>query len=415
MLAGRFDKRRRRDGKRKPVPGPTEAYETSWYRVLARQAEREDPTGSEEAIPIENERPGATPRRTSASTSERIAPALRLASSPELAPAAAPDETVRADRSKSASPGLEPEPPNGTAAPSAPSSTALTTVRIGVRRLDAPEGTYLRYLTRSPHAEFFRSDLWPSGRALTPVHLWRANHLGAGWEIDDVQRFLDGPAQRATQLVASAPATAPPGSPDRHTWIKRLFHSECVADFGLPRISKTLHPLLPNLVPDLDAEMTPWAAREWLGLRDRPAGPDDVDAWLEVWELMEDVMVVRASAFDEIVRGVRGRAQRRAPTGPLGLVCATFWESYWQEGRREPEPPVAPIARPKRPSVSTSRPKSTASPRTAAPRTQDPASEGSVAEAPRTATRGRTKASTVSSPTSKGPVPRRAKAPGPER
>ncbi|MEW6059480.1 MAG: hypothetical protein AB1551_04955, partial [Actinomycetota bacterium] len=63
---------------------------------------------------------------------------------------------------------------------------------------------------------------------------------------------------------------------------------------------------------------------------------------VEVWEVLEDLLIVRANALDQIVRSVRGRAQRRAPTGRLGLAAAAFWEGYWQETASEQESQPSP-------------------------------------------------------------------------
>ena len=323
MLVGRSAKGRHTESVHEPAEGSREAYEDNWYRVLAGKAAREDqgPDSSDEVEPSPSESAPSEPQQLQLP---------RQASEPpgegEEQPVV---ELVPPPVGQSRATARTPEAP----APPQP-ATGPTSVRIGVRRLDDPEGTYLHYLTRSRHAEYFRSDLWPTTRELTPVHLWRANHIGADWDLDGVLKFMHGPARRVEQLVASAPLSAAPGSADRRTWIKRLLHSEWVAEFGLARITKTIHPLLPNLVPDLDVEMMSWARTEWLGVR---GDPDDVDACVEVWEFLEDSLIVRADAFDQIVRSVRGKAQRRAPTGRLGLVGAAFWESYWQEAGLEPE------------------------------------------------------------------------------
>lgn len=342
------------------MPGTTEAYETSWYRVLARQA------SGELAVPDANTEPpktgpspeGATPSPSPGRASPKPEPSssarpvdpagsAQPALRPAVMPEPAPDRVAQGLSGSANGYQAGPQPVGSYVHGAAPrlERVAMTpsSVRIGVRKLEEPEAVYLGYLTASPHAEFFRSDLWPGTRALTPVHVWRANHLGAGWVTSDVLRFLEVHGQRLSQLVSVAPATAAPGSPDRHTWIRRLLHSEVVADYGVPRVAKTLHALLPTLVPDLDTEMTPWAAREWLGLRRTPEAPGDAEAWLEVWELLEDVLVVRAEAFDEIVRAIRAKAERRAPTSPAGLVAAAFWQSFWEEASREASSPPGAV------------------------------------------------------------------------
>jgi hypothetical protein len=338
MLVGRPAKKRHTENVHEPAEGSKEAYEDNWYRVLAGKAasggqeadssDEVEPTSSEPAPPQPEQPPPAQPAVSPAEDQVVV----------ELVP-------TPVSQSRAA-------PPTQEVSPQPQLASVPASVRIGVRRLEDPEGTYLHYLTRSRHADFFRSDLWPTTRELTPVHLWRANHIGAKWDLESVVGFMQGPARRLEQLVASAPSSSSPGSADRRTWIKRLFHSEWVEEFGLGRITKTIHPLLPNLVPDIDPEMMSWARAEWLGVRGEP---DDVDACVEVWEVLEDVLVVRADALDQIVRSVRGKAQRRAPTGRLGLVLAAFWESYWREVESGPElQPVEP-PKPAKPAVAKPR------------------------------------------------------------
>jgi hypothetical protein len=323
MLVDRPAKKRHSENVQEPVRGSREAYEDNWYRVLAGKAElgdRESPPDEAESArhgsaPSESASSEPTPSEPQESAAPSAARPIESQPVVELVPPAPASRRRATTR--------QPEAVSPLRLAAGPSS-----VRIGVRKLDDPEGTYLHYLTRSPHADFFRSDLWPATRELTPVHLWRANHIGARWDLERVVGFMQGPARRLEQLVASAPSASSPGSADRRVWIKRLLHSECVTEFGLDRITKTIHPILPNLVPDLDTEMMSWARAEWLGVR---GDPDEADACVEVWEVLEDALVVRADVLDQVVRSVRGKAQRRAPTGRLGLVLAAFWESYWQE------------------------------------------------------------------------------------
>jgi hypothetical protein len=210
-------------------------------------------------------------------------------------------------------------------------------VRIGVRRLEDPQSVYLSYLTASAHRDFFRASWWPSSRSITPVHLWRANHLGAGWDIASIDRFMDEAAKAVDRLVASAPQAERPGSPERRAWVERLLSSEWVWEFGVGRVSKALVPLLPELVPDLDPAMTPWAARTWLGL-EAAQEPSEPARYLEAWELLEDVMILRGRQLGQVVGRLRRLAPGLAPVGRLGLVSAAFWDGFWAEAAAAARP-----------------------------------------------------------------------------
>ncbi|HEX6330429.1 MAG TPA: hypothetical protein VF129_03960 [Actinomycetota bacterium] len=345
--------RDRRRGRR-PTPTPhdpadTEAYEHSWYALLAQHVEQPE-TESE--------------------------PEPELATVTELVvEQAEPDPEPRPDREPAEGPLLRPEPaalapaepatPRGAPAPAAgPSGPApdRPAIRIGIRRVAEPETVYFGYLTTSRHREFFRGDVWGSSRAATPAQLWRANHLGAAWELEMVERFLRETAEIAASVVASAPWSSPPGSPERRVWIERLLSSAWVADYGVARISKALFPLAPDLVPDLDPELTSFARARWFGIGETE-GADELDRALETWELLEDVLVLRGRALAAISRRLRSLAPGLAPVGPLGLVLAVLWEDRWAE----PEPDAAPRRRKAR-----ARPKAAGATRTEtkAPRTR---------------------------------------------
>jgi hypothetical protein len=247
----------------------------------------------------------------------------KAAAEPQLATvtaiaAAAPDEP----------PDERPEAPSKAFA-RAP-GTAGWSVRIGVRRLEDPESVYLRYLTASRHRVFFRSDLWPASSSITPVHLWRANHLGAGWEIVEVERFMDVAAALADELIASAPRSEPPGVPERRSWIGRFLAAEWVREFGVGRVAKTLLPMAPDLLPDFEPTLMSWARARWLGLAgsEQAEGPDRC---LESWELLEDALVLRGQYLGQIVRRLHRLAPALAPIGSLGLIQAAFWDDLWTQ------------------------------------------------------------------------------------
>jgi hypothetical protein len=197
-----------------------------------------------------------------------------------------------------------------------------------VRRVDEPARVYLDYLTVSPHRDFFRADWWPDSGSITPVHLWRANHLGAGWDVDSIGAFMRDAAALADEMVASAPRSAPAGSPERRAWQARFVTAGWVREFGVGRMSKTLHPMLPELVADLDPAMMAWARKAWFGLEE-PADAEDPELWLEVAELLEDVLVLRAQPLGQIARRLRRSAPGIAPVSRLGPVLAAFWDAYW--------------------------------------------------------------------------------------
>jgi hypothetical protein len=371
------------------------AYEENWYRIMARHAELGEFSGlAGERV---DRRPSVAVPTSSADAPGEPGGATLV----ELAPKRAKRARERSAGAPSASAARAPLPTRSGAsrAPRAPIHSA---VRIGVRTLEDPEAVYVHYLTASPHAGFFRADWWPTGRRLTPVHLWRANHLGAGWDLDAVDRFFEGAARRVDQLLGTAPAE-PPGSLARRTWVKGLLSSELTREFGLARVCKTLHPFVPELVPDLDAGMMAWARAEWLGMHAARGGSVFVDGWFETWELLEDALVLRGDVLSDIVRRVREHAPGYVPTGRLGLIAAAFWESFWQEVPRSASARTR-AARPGSKSAAPPAPKPAAA---ASARSKAAAGTGSASAKPATAD-SKAKASSPRKPT----TPRKRPSPG---
>ncbi|MGZ8611314.1 MAG: hypothetical protein ACXWX0_03470 [Actinomycetota bacterium] len=295
--------------------GPTLAYEEGWYALLARQS-------AEGGTRVSNDAPAdAAPSAQPPSPAEVEAP---LAKVTELAPSRERSATPDRDAPRATSPG-----PGAPAIPRLGRSDAPP-IRIGIRRVAEPEGVYLSYLASSPHRDYFRAELWRGPGPITPVHLWRANHLGAGWDLDAVDRFMEVASGPADDLVAAAPHAAQPGRPERRLWVNRLLTADWVREFGVGRVSKTLHPLLPELVPDLDSAMIRWARSAWLGL-DAAADGDDPAMWIESWEALEDVLVLRTQELGQIVRRLRRLAPALGPVARFGPVLAAFWQSYWAE------------------------------------------------------------------------------------
>jgi hypothetical protein len=344
--------RERRQGRRAAPsphdPADTEAYEHSWYALLAQHVEGvpaprtdvadegglgDDPGDDHDGDPKDDPEDDLAPEAEPglATVTELVVastdpdPELDLAPDPGEAAARPPARHHPSVTARSAAPELV--PPVGPERP---------TIRLGIRRVADPESIYLRYLTTSRHRDFFRADVWPSSRTISPVQLWRANHLGAGWELEQVERFLRERADVAGSLVAAAPTSGPPGSPERRMWMERLLSSAWVSEYGLARVSKTLFPLVPDLVPDLDPELTSFARARWFGIGETD-GADEIDRALETWELLEDMLVLRGRALAAIARRLRSLAPGLAPVGPLGLVLAVLWEDRWAE----PEPAAA--------------------------------------------------------------------------
>jgi hypothetical protein len=347
-LRGRKAKAPERD------PDSVEAYEQGWYALLVRQAEEEGDDGSggpPPSVPDQLQDPDEGGRPVKEVRLQVVTPLVVPSPEPargheEEAPRPEVERqearAVREVEPEAARPAPEVERQEGRRDPgpkrarparseaARPPEPEPAAIRIGVRRLDTPEATYLRYLTSSAHRDFFRSDLWPISGSVTPIDLWRANHLGAAWEVDEVERFMKEAAPAADELVGSAPRSTRVGGPERRAWIGRFLSADWVAEFGVGRVSKTLHPMLPELVPDLDPAMMPWAASAWLGLADT-ANPDTPEAWLETCEVLEDVLVLRGQQLGQIVRRLRHVAPSLAPVGRFGPILAAFWESYWME------------------------------------------------------------------------------------
>jgi hypothetical protein len=372
---------RRRGRKADPEtrdPESTEAYEHGWYALLARQSEGVggDTAATAGAAP-EEETPASEPNgsRTSSSRLATVTPLLApgpLRHPSQLAARTA-DPPERADQPGDAREGSAVERPS---------------IRIGVHRLADPDTVYLRYLTDSSHRDFFRGDWWPTSRSITPVHLWRANHLGAGWDMERVERFMLTASQRADELVAAAPRGDRPGSSERRAWMRRFLGSEWVQEFGIGRVSKSLSPLLPDLVPDLDLTMQPWAAEHWLGL-EHPSAAEEPHLSLERWELIEDVLVLRGPQLEKVAGRLRRLAPGLAPIGRLGVVVAAFWEGYWADlaaraARRRPAASRTPRAA--SPSKAKSETKATAS-TARAPRTTKAQAAKTAASKPSAATK----------------------------
>ncbi|MFB3737915.1 MAG: hypothetical protein ACE14W_02990 [Candidatus Velamenicoccus archaeovorus] len=338
-----------RTGKRRGSPPVgEEAYESNWYRVLARMAESDEDTapwrptagngpmgsiGGSRQEPSTDGDGAPSPGPVPVEEQElELGPApVELDEAPDLDDRllhiTGPTPPARAPKAQSKE-GSTPYAKGSAPAVERP-RVIHSTVRIGVRKAADPEDVYVAYLTSSPHADYFRSDWWPGGRSLTPVHLWRANHLGAGWDVGSVRRFMAGPAAQAERLLEGAPRRDAPGTPARRMWFRRLVEQDWVQELGVPRVCKTLHPLVPELVPSLDPDMTPWARTEWLGLRGE--AQDHVEIWTDVWELLEDTLVLRGDVLADVVRSTRERAPGRAPVGRFGLIGSLFWDSYWKE------------------------------------------------------------------------------------
>ena len=323
---GRERKRGRRAKTVPRDPSSTEAYEHGWYMLLARRANGDadlvDPGLDESAAE------GASIRGSErhAGRAPQLAPVTE-----RVAPSPGPDRAYATSALEPSAPGFEPSADDeGASATGRLREPGRSTIRIGVRRLEDPESVYLRYLTASPHRDFFRNELWPACRSITPVHLWRANHLGAGWDIVQVERFMDVAAKLADELIGSAPRSDLPGTPERRAWIGRFLSAEWVREFGIGRVSKTLLPTLPDLVPDLDPTVMSWARGRWLGLHES-AEAEEPEQCLESWELLEDALVLRGQHLGGIVRQLHRLAPSLAPIGSLGLILAAFWDDLWAE------------------------------------------------------------------------------------
>jgi len=354
---------------RRPKPAPrdpesTEAYEEGWYALLARQASADGDQRDHADDPPDT---GSRAEAADPTEPEPHAPDLT-----NVTPLVIPrPRAERSDRRPAAVTRVRPVETSASVRPDAAS------LRIGVRKLAEPEAVYLEYLTASRHRDYFRAEFWRDSGPITPVHLWRANHLGAGWDVAAVDRFMDVAASLAADLIAAAPRSVPPGHAERRLWTSRFLSADWVRTFGVARVSKTLHAMLPELVPDLDAEMMPWARRVWLGLGD-PTDADDVSTWIETCEALEDVLVLRAQELGHIVRRLRRLTPALGPLGRLGPVMAAFWQGYWAEaapGRPAPEEPATPVLEP----ATTA---ATKAPRKRTPRAAKPA----TADAPATTT-----------------------------
>jgi hypothetical protein len=327
-------------------PRDTDAYESGWYALLVQHAaesseepDAEAPSEPDGGVAPEPDADG--PAVEFVVDDELVEPGPDASISPDEAAAARLAEvTILALRAQAADGprvgdwvlrkrgGEDPADRGPGADRPSRSRSEPASIRIGVRRVDEPARVYLDYLTVSPHRDFFRADWWPDSTPITPVHLWRANHLGAGWDVDSIGGFMRDAAMLADELVASAPRSAPAGSPERRAWQARFVTAGWVREFGVGRMSKTLHPMLPELVADLDPAMMAWARRAWFGLEE-PVDAEDPELWLEVAELLEDVLVLRAQPLGQIARRLRRSAPGIAPVSRLGPVLAAFWDAYW--------------------------------------------------------------------------------------
>ncbi len=177
-------------------PGSLEAYEEGWYALLARQASGDDraaPPTCRDAVEAPKEEPPAE--------APRLAVVKPLVAVPE-------------DPAKPVGDGAPPTDPTPPKASERPRRAEPSTMRIGVRRQEEPGSVYLAYLTSSPHRYYFRGEWWPaSSSSISPMHLWRANHLGAHWEIADVERFMATAAALADELISRRPARRRPVIP----------------------------------------------------------------------------------------------------------------------------------------------------------------------------------------------------------
>src|SRR6266568_2962424 len=189
--------------------------------------------------------------------------------------------------------------------------------RIGQFVIDEPRAVQLvvRHIAGSGYSDYFATRRWPkAGLPIRPFHLWRANHLGAGWQIEHVRRFMDAAAQGADRLLRHLPSDRPQ-SPDRAKWFGDLVDIVSpVRGVDAARLTKALHPLAPLHVPIVDRKALPWAVGEWF------QDGDWADmSWTQVFRLLDRSWAREAVTLDSVVRKVKELAPERL-VSPFGVL-----------------------------------------------------------------------------------------------
>src|SRR5438552_4096736 len=95
------------------------------------------------------------------------------------------------------------------------------TLRIGRFTTHDPVTTVLAHVRDSAYADYFAVDWFPPAPPIKAGHLWRANHLDAGWQIRQVRLFMSEAASDVDELLQQRPS-GPVGSSERRKWFEEL-------------------------------------------------------------------------------------------------------------------------------------------------------------------------------------------------
>lgn len=197
----------------------------------------------------------------------------------------------------------------------------MTSLHLGSLVVDDPVTQLLWHVRDSRFADYFAAQWVSSDPPVTPAHLWRANHLGAGWQIQEVRDFMDASASGVSRHLTLLPGRHP-GDPGRADWFAELIDlGTQTRGVGATRLTKAVHPLAPSHVPFIDRQVVPWAFEAWTALKWSGLSWEDAFTHLDlVWSSVQDEL-------DRIV----AEARRHGPDlliSPFGALDAFAYHAW---------------------------------------------------------------------------------------
>ena len=82
-----------------------------------------------------------------------------------------------------------------------PRRCELVSMRIGVFQADDPFSTVVAHVRDRPYSDYFSVDWLPPAPPIKAGHLWRANHLNAGWRVREIRTSLKDAAAEVDSML----------------------------------------------------------------------------------------------------------------------------------------------------------------------------------------------------------------------
>ena len=191
---------------------------------------------------------------------------------------------------------------------------------------DAAREMTLMHVRDSPFADYFSCSWVGPAPPVTPAHLWRANHLAAGWQVAEVRAFMATAAPRVDDLLARLPSEEP-GSPSRSRWFGELVETvRDVTGVGPTRLAKALHPISPRHIPIIDNKALPWAVATWF-----PQLAWNSMSWRDIYELLDSLWLSQEEDLAAAVEGVSAVVPGRL-VSPFGVMDAIIYRGWTKSG-----------------------------------------------------------------------------------